>query len=141
MVPGVLGEGHHPQAGASALVAADDGLAVVADGAVDLCEGYRTFGHIVTTENNECEARQSITWAAWALARRSGGSRVQVCVDCTFSPLGRRAMRGTAARTMLVAGASVVRKWFVAPESRMAHHLLVAASTLIVLRRMEAARA
>jgi hypothetical protein len=48
-------------------------------------------------------------------------------------------MRGTAARTMFVAGALVVKKWLVAPESRMAHHFMVAALTLIVLRRMEAA--
>jgi hypothetical protein len=50
-------------------------------------------------------------------------------------------MRGTAARTMFVAGALVVKKWLVAPESRMVHCVMVAASTLIVLRRMEAARA
>jgi hypothetical protein len=49
-------------------------------------------------------------------------------------------MRGTAVRTMFVAGASVVKKWLVPPESRMAHHFMVAASTLIVLRRMEPAR-
>jgi hypothetical protein len=49
-------------------------------------------------------------------------------------------MRGTAAGTMLVAGALVVKKWLVAPESRMAHHFMVMALTLIVLRRMEAAR-
>jgi hypothetical protein len=41
---------------------------------------------------------------------------------------------------MLVAGALVVKKWLVALESRMAHHLMVAASTFIVLRRMEAER-
>jgi hypothetical protein len=50
-------------------------------------------------------------------------------------------MRGTAVRTIIVAGALVVKKWLVTPESRMAHHFMVAASTLIVLRRMEAARA
>ena len=50
-------------------------------------------------------------------------------------------MRGTSAGTMLVAGASVVRKWLVAPESRMAHRLMVAASVVIVLRRMEAVSA
>ncbi len=66
---------------------------------------------------------------------------MQVCVDCTLPPFGMQAMRGTAARKMLVAGALVVRKWLVAPESRMAHHLMVAASNVIVLRRMEAARA
>jgi hypothetical protein len=50
-------------------------------------------------------------------------------------------MRGTSAGTMLVAGASVVRKWLVAPESRMAHRLMVAALVFIVLRRTEAASA
>jgi hypothetical protein len=84
--------------------------------------------HIAITESNKCDARPGITWAAWALARRSGKSRVQVCVDCTLSPFGRRAMRGTAARKMFMAGASVV-KWLVAPESRMAHHFMVMAST------------
>jgi hypothetical protein len=97
--------------------------------------------HIVMTESNKCDARPGITWAAWAPAGRSGKSRVQVCVDCTLSPFGRRAMRGTVARTMFVAGASVVKKWLVALESRMAHCFVVAALTIIVLRRMEAARA
>ncbi len=96
--------------------------------------------HMVTMESNECDSRPGITCAAWMPARRSARSRVQVHVDCTLSPLGRQAMRNTAARTMLVAGESVVRKWLVAPESRMAHRLMVAALTLIVLRRMEAAR-
>ncbi len=96
--------------------------------------------HIVTTESNECDARPGITWAAWALAWRSGKSGVQVCVDCTLSSFGRRAMRGTAARTMFVAGSSVVKKWLDVPDSRMANCFMVAASTVIVLRRMEAAR-
>jgi hypothetical protein len=96
--------------------------------------------NMVTTESNICDARPGTMWAAQAPARRSGRLRVQVCVDCTLSPLGRQAMRGTAASTMLVAGALVVKKWLVTPKSRMAHHLMVAASTLIVLRRMEAAR-
>jgi hypothetical protein len=97
--------------------------------------------HFVMTESNECDARLGITWAIWAPAVRSGKSRVQVCVKCTLSLLGRRATSGTVASTMLVAGALVVKKWLVAPESRMAHHFMVAASTLIVLRRIEAARA
>ena len=70
-----------------------------------------------------------------------GRSRVQVWVDCTLSPLGSWAMRGTMAGMMLVAGALVVRKWLVAPESRMAQLLMVAASVKIVFRRMEAASA
>ncbi len=103
--------------------------------------GVHPVLHMVMMESNQCDARPGITWATRAPVRRSGRLRVQVCVDCTLSLLGRQAMRGTVARTMLVAGALVVRKWLVAPKSRMAHHLMVAASTLIVFRRMEAARA
>ncbi len=97
--------------------------------------------HIVTTESNDCDARPGITWATRALVGRSGKSRVQVCVDCTLSLFDRRVMRGTVARTMFVAGALVVKKWLLPLESRMAHHFMMVASTLIVLRRMEAARA
>jgi hypothetical protein len=96
--------------------------------------------YIVTTKSNECDARPGITCAARVPAGRSGKLRVQVCVDRTLSPFDRQAMRGTAASTMLVAGASVVKKWLVAPGSRMAHCFMVLASTSIVLRRMEAAR-
>jgi hypothetical protein len=42
---------------------------------------------------------------------------------------------------MFVAGASVVRKWLVAPELSMAQFLMVVASVLIVLRRAAAANA
>ncbi len=97
--------------------------------------------HIVTTESNKCDAMPGITWAAQVPAGRSGQLRVQVCVDGTLSPFCRWATRGTAATTMFVAGASVVKKWLVAPESRMAHHFMVAALALIVLRSMKAARA
>ncbi len=44
LVPGVLGERHHPQAGAGAFGAPDDGADAVADNAVDLCEGYCASG-------------------------------------------------------------------------------------------------
>jgi hypothetical protein len=57
-----------------------------------------------------------------------------------MSLFGRWAMRGTAAKKMFVAGALVVKKGLVAPESRMVHCFMVVALTLIVLRRMEAAR-
>jgi hypothetical protein len=50
-------------------------------------------------------------------------------------------MRGTVAGMILKAGASVVRKWLVAPESRMTQLLMIAASVYIVLRRTEAASA
>ncbi len=48
---------------------------------------------------------------------------------------------GTAVVSMFVAGASVMRKWLMAPESRMAHRLMVLALTPITFRRIEAARA
>ncbi len=80
-------------------------------------------------------------WAVLAPTGSAGRSRVQVFVDCTLLPLGRQAMRGTVAGMMLVAGKLAVRKWLIAPESRMAHCLMVAASVIIVLRRTEAARA
>ena len=86
--------------------------------------------HMVTMEIREWDARLGMMWAARALAGRSGRSTVQLCIDCTLSPFGRWAMRGTVAGTMLVAGASVVRKWLVAPESRIAHRLMVVASVL-----------
>ncbi len=66
--------------------------------------------HMVTTERREWDARPGMMWAALALTGSTGRLRVQVCVDCTLSPLGRRAMRGTVAGMMLVAGALVVRK-------------------------------
>ncbi len=97
--------------------------------------------HMVTTERRQWDARPGMMWAALAPTGSAGRSRVQVCVDCTLSPLGRRAMRGTVAGMMLVVGALVVRKWLVAPESRMTHCLVVVALVIIVLRRTEAARA
>jgi hypothetical protein len=48
---------------------------------------------------------------------------------------------GMAVGNMFVACVLVMRKWLVAPESRMAHHLMVLASISIVLRRIEAVRA
>ncbi len=97
--------------------------------------------HMVTTERREWDARPGMMWAALVLIGSTGRSRVQVCIDCTLLPLGRRAMRGTVAGMMLVAGALLVRKWLIAPELRMAHCLMVAALVVIVLRRTEAARA
>lgn len=97
--------------------------------------------HMVTTERREWDARPGMMWAVRAFVGRSGRSIVQVCVDCTLSPFGRRAMRGTVAGIMLVAGASVVRIWLVAPELRIAHCLIVVASVAIVRSSMEAANA
>jgi hypothetical protein len=42
---------------------------------------------------------------------------------------------------MLVAGALVVRKWFVAPKSRIAHRLIVLGSVEMAFKRIAAANA
>jgi hypothetical protein len=97
--------------------------------------------HKVRTDSSECEARPGMMWAAWARGGNEDMLMVHVCVECTRSPLGRWAMMGLVVGTMLVAGASVVRKWLVAPELRMAHCLMVLASVLIVFIRTEAAKA
>ncbi len=97
--------------------------------------------HKLTTDRSECEARPGMMWAAQACGGNEGMLMVHVCVECTRSPLGRWAMVGMVLGTMLVAGALVVRKWLVAPESSMAHHLMVLASVLVVFNRTEAAKA
>jgi hypothetical protein len=66
---------------------------------------------------------------------------MHVWVECTWLTLGRRAMMGTALGRMFVAGAEVVRKSLVAPESRMAHRLIVSAFVVLVFRSNKAARA
>jgi hypothetical protein len=68
-------------------------------------------------------------------------SRMHVRIERTRSPFGRRATMSTAVGNMFVAGGLVMRKWLVAPESRMAHRLMVLVSISIILRRIEAARA
>jgi hypothetical protein len=97
--------------------------------------------HRVTTDRSECKARPGIMWVTQALGGREGVLRVHVCVECTHAPFGRQAMMDVVVGRILVAGASVVRKWLVVPESRMAHLLMVSASVLIVFKRTEAARA
>ncbi len=96
--------------------------------------------HRVTTDRSECEARLGIMWAAGALVGREGMLRVQVYVECTRAPFGRRATMGVVVGRILVAGVSAVRKWLVVPESRMAHLVMVSASVLIVFNMTEAAR-
>jgi hypothetical protein len=66
--------------------------------------------------------------------------RVHMCVERTHSPFGRWATMGMALGNMFVAVVLVVRKWLVAPESSLAHRLMVLALISIVLRRIEAAR-
>jgi hypothetical protein len=80
-------------------------------------------------------------WVARAHGGNEQMSMVYVCVECTHLPLGRWAMMGLVVGTMLVAGASVVRKRLVASKWRITHSLTVLASVLIVFNRTEAAKA
>ena len=52
MVDIAVGDRDHPQAGPGELVATDDDVATVGDGAVDLGEGHRTSG-IAHSDNGE----------------------------------------------------------------------------------------
>ena len=76
--------------------------------------------HSVTTEMREWDAKLGMMWARRAAAGSAGISNVHVCVDVTRSPLGSRATMGLVVGVMLVAGSIDVRKWLVAPESRIA---------------------
>ncbi len=97
--------------------------------------------HKLMMDKSECEARPGMMWVARARGGNKGKSMVHVCVECTRLPLGRWAMMGLLVGTMLVAGTLVVRKWLMAPESRMAHCLMVLTLVLIVFKRTEAAKA
>ncbi len=52
MDSGIFGEGYHPQACAGALAVIDYGPAALADGAVDLCEGFHSSS-IAHSDNRE----------------------------------------------------------------------------------------
>jgi hypothetical protein len=80
-------------------------------------------------------------WARYAAAGSLGKFNVHVCMDCTWSPLGRHATVGLLAICMLVTGAPVVRKLFVAPESKMDYLLMVSMSLLTVQRSAAVASA
>jgi hypothetical protein len=66
--------------------------------------------HKVTTVMSEWEARPGMIWVRWAEAGRAGILRVHVCVECTRSPFGSRAMMGLLVGRMLVMGAAVMSK-------------------------------
>ncbi len=70
----------------------------------------------VTILMRECNAKPGIKWArhATATAGRLGKSYVQLCVDRTWSLLGRRVMMDLLASCMLVTGAPVVWKLLIA---------------------------
>jgi hypothetical protein len=86
----------------------------------------------VTTLISACDAKPWMMWARHTRAERWGKSNVNVCLDCTWSPLGRCAMMGLLATCTLVTGVPVVRKLIIEQESKTAHLLIVSISMLIV---------
>ncbi len=66
---------------------------------------------------------------------------MQVCLDRTWLSLGWRVTMGLLASCTLVTGAPMVRNLLVAPESKMAHLLMVSMSMLTVQRNAAVARA
>ena len=104
-------EWDHPEASAHAFVATDNSAATIHDGASNLGEGDGTAGIAHCNDKQEgvqCKARDDVGISGSSCSL--GRSRVQVCIDCTLSPFGRRATRGTVAAQMFVAGAPMVRK-------------------------------
>ncbi len=95
----------------------------------------------VTTNMREWEAKWGMMWARRAAAWSVGMFSVHVCVDITRSLLGSCVTMGVVVGVMLVMGAVDVRKWLVAPESRIAQFLMTLMSNWTVRRRAAAARA
>jgi len=66
-------------------------------------------------------------------------SRVHVWVDCTLAPLGSFTRSGLLVTALSAVGASVTKKWLVAPLSKMAHFFRLSISKVIVWSRLWAA--
>ena len=66
-------------------------------------------------------------------------ARVHVWVDCTLAPLGSLTRSGLLATALSAVGASVTKKWLVAPLSRMAQFFRLSTSKVTVCSRLCAA--
>jgi hypothetical protein len=95
----------------------------------------------VTTLTSESDANPGKMWSRHAAAGSLGKFNVHVCVDHTWSLLGRHAMMGLLASCTLVTGAPVVRKLLVATEFKNTHLLMVSMSMLTVRRSASVASA
>jgi hypothetical protein len=95
----------------------------------------------VTTLTSECNANPGMMWARRAKAGSLGKSNVHVCVDCTWSLLGRRATMGLLASCTLVTGVPGVRKLLVALEFNITYFLMVSMLMSTVQRSAAAASA
>jgi len=73
----------------------------------------------LVTDSNKCDASPDMMWSCRAFCGRCGISRLHVCVDVTISPFGICTIKEFNASRMSMTGASVTRKWFVAPKSKV----------------------
>ena len=80
---------------------------------------YPASQKTVVDSSDACE-RPGTTWALVADERNPGMARSQVCVERSVAPFGSKMKMGFIAICLLHTGASVVRKWPVAPVSLMA---------------------
>jgi hypothetical protein len=86
----------------------------------------------VTTLTIVCNAKPGMMWAQHAMAGSLGKSNLHICMDCTWSLLGRPAIMGLLASCTLVTGVPGVRKLLVVPESKMADLLMASMLMLTV---------
>ena len=77
--------------------------------------------HKDTTDRRECAARPGMMYPVFARFGRSGRFNLHWWVERTLLPSGKVTLICAAASCRIVAGALVIRKWLVAPESRIAH--------------------
>jgi len=80
--------------------------------------------HSFTTERRECDAKPGMICPILATSGSSGIANLQVCVDCTCESCGMVTLIGVVAIFISDVGASVIKKWLVAPESNIAHSLM-----------------
>ncbi len=80
---------------------------------------YPLSQNLLVAINQEWE-RPGIMCASVTSSGSHGMLRLQVCVEVSLLPSGMVTVRGATAGLMFIAGASVVKKWAVAPVSLMA---------------------
>ena len=92
--------------------------------------------HSFTTDISNYLARPGMMWQYHAATGSSGMSTYHVWVVCTWSPAGNMTEVGLFATFLLCTGVPKANKWLVAPESNMAHYLILCRLMSIVWRVM-----
>ena len=77
--------------------------------------------HNFTTDIKACEFNPGTIWASLALSGSVGMSNSHISLVCICSPFGSVTLIGFVVGLRLIAGEFTIRKWLVAPESKMAH--------------------